>query len=283
MSSLTRIIVMSALLIVSTVVCVAQTPGTAEEFYNRGVDRQNARDFQGAIADYTKALELNPRLSQAYLNRGNAQRATGDLDAAMADYNKAIKTDEAGSRFVVNSADIKLRLAGAYHNRGLINKDRGDYDAAIADLSKALTLNAQYYSAYANRAYARSHKGDVDGSIADFTKAIELYEVNPRIVTRGSQFDAEMPGVGNTYFSRGILFESKSEFDRAIVDWTKAIELNSPLSAVAYGLRGLARLRQCKDDEAVADLKKAFEIKPSVKSEMEAEAATIRQKRKCSP
>ena len=47
-----------------------QTPKTAEEFNNRGLDRQNSCDLDGALADYSKAIELDPSHALAHSSRG---------------------------------------------------------------------------------------------------------------------------------------------------------------------------------------------------------------------
>lgn len=50
----------------------SQTPSTAREYFNRGFARQANGDLEGAVADYTKAIEVDPSYLRAYLNRGNA-------------------------------------------------------------------------------------------------------------------------------------------------------------------------------------------------------------------
>ena len=49
-------------------------------------------DYDRAIADYNKALELDPKDATAYNNRGYAYRQKGDYDKAIADYDKALET-----------------------------------------------------------------------------------------------------------------------------------------------------------------------------------------------
>src|ERR1051325_2928721 len=66
-----------------------QNPKTAEEYNNRGLDRQKSGDLEGAIADYTKALSLKSKpavQATLYNNRANAFMAKNDLAAAIADY-----------------------------------------------------------------------------------------------------------------------------------------------------------------------------------------------------
>jgi tetratricopeptide (TPR) repeat protein len=48
-------------------------------------------DGSMAIADYTRATDINPRYGAAYFNRGIAYQAKGDHDRAIADFTKAIE------------------------------------------------------------------------------------------------------------------------------------------------------------------------------------------------
>ncbi len=79
-----------------------------DAYYNRGAAKIEKGDLDGAIADYNRAIELNPKDARAYNNRGIAKRAKGDLDGAIADYNRAIELDP--------------KLAIAYNNRGNAEK-----------------------------------------------------------------------------------------------------------------------------------------------------------------
>jgi tetratricopeptide (TPR) repeat protein len=62
----------------------------AEDIVNRGLAKQRKGDLDGAIADYTKAIELKPDLAVAYVNRGNAKQAKSDLDGAIADFTGSV-------------------------------------------------------------------------------------------------------------------------------------------------------------------------------------------------
>ncbi|MDP6321666.1 MAG: tetratricopeptide repeat protein, partial [Prochlorococcaceae cyanobacterium ETNP14_MAG_5] len=55
----------------------------------RGVLKQRLKDNQGAISDYSKAIEINPEDAYAYSNRGNAKYESGDQQGACADWRKA--------------------------------------------------------------------------------------------------------------------------------------------------------------------------------------------------
>lgn len=47
------------------------------------------RDWRGAVADYTRAIELDPENEQAYIARAAARKDSGDLAGAKADKKRA--------------------------------------------------------------------------------------------------------------------------------------------------------------------------------------------------
>ena len=47
---------------------------TASDFIKSGVDKQNLKDYTGALIDFTKAIALNPYSVNAYNNRGQSKR-----------------------------------------------------------------------------------------------------------------------------------------------------------------------------------------------------------------
>ena len=136
----------------------------AAAYYSRGIAYQLKGDLEAAIADYAKAIALNPKDALAYNNRAVANVQKGDLDAAIADYNKAI---------ALNPKD-----ALAYRNRGNAYFHKHDLDAAIADYNKAIALDPKDALAYYNQGNAYQYKGDLDAAIADYNKAIAL---NPKV------------------------------------------------------------------------------------------------------
>jgi len=210
-------------------------PQYADAYINQGIAKYDLQDYTGAIADYTKAIAINPQYAIAYNNRGNAkQNGLQDYTGAIADYTKAIE---------LNPQD-----ADAYNNRG-IAKQNGlqDYTGAIADYTKAIAINPQYAIAYSNRGNAKQNGlQDYTGAIADYTKAIEL---NPQYA--------------DAYNNRGIAKKNGlQDYTGAIADYTKAIELN-PQDAIAYNNRGNAKQNGLKDyTGAIADYTKAIEINP---------------------
>lgn len=75
------------------------------------------------IADYDRALKLNPRLLYAWFNKGNLYYSAGDYTSALQCYGEAIKLDPT--------------FGQAYFNRGIAYLHIGNKRQAFADLSKA--------------------------------------------------------------------------------------------------------------------------------------------------
>ena len=61
----------------------------ADKYFNHGFKKYLVGNYQGAIADYTKAIEINPQYADAYFNRGVARELVNDIEGACRDWRKA--------------------------------------------------------------------------------------------------------------------------------------------------------------------------------------------------
>jgi tetratricopeptide (TPR) repeat protein len=231
-------------------------------YARRGSAYHDRREYDRAIADYTKIIEIKPRDAVAYNNRGMAYRAKGDNDSAIADYTKAIDIDPTDAR--------------AHNNRGIAYRAKGDNDRAIADQTRAVEIDPEFSSAYNSRGIAYRAKGDNDRAIADHTKAIEIDpELAGAFYNRSLAYHAKgdsdhaiedataaikiSPGHGGAYLIRGLVHGARGNLERAIADYTKAIQIN-PKNASAHHHRGLAYAAKGDHDSATADSTAAAEI-----------------------
>jgi tetratricopeptide (TPR) repeat protein len=65
----------------------------AEKYYDSGNTSYTSGRLDEAIANYSHALELDPKMVLAYYNRGHTYVDLGRYDEAMADYNRALEID----------------------------------------------------------------------------------------------------------------------------------------------------------------------------------------------
>jgi tetratricopeptide (TPR) repeat protein len=147
-----------------TVFSIARTRRRGSGGYFASAARKYQQgNFQGALADYTQAIEINPRNANAYYNRG-LLKATKlqDEQGALADYNSAIQ--------------IRPSYDAAYNNRGNLKTDSlQDYQGALADYNRAIQLKPRNAEAYFNRGVLKySYLKNLAGGIADLQKSVRL-------------------------------------------------------------------------------------------------------------
>lgn len=128
----------------------------AVTYHRRGVAQRKKRQHDLAIADFTKALKLNPKYWQSYAARGATYENKKQYDLATADYTKII--------------ELMPKLAHAYHTRGAAYSRNKQYDKAIADFTKEIELSPKYPAGYS----AHEQKGSKDLALADYKKVLEL-------------------------------------------------------------------------------------------------------------
>jgi tetratricopeptide (TPR) repeat protein len=181
----------------------AQTPpASAADYLNRGIEREAKGDTKGAIAAYTKAIEIGPPSVEIYVRLGIARATDGNTDEAILDFTKAIEIDPGAAK--------------AYVARAFARDFKGDKNGAISDFKKAIEiglgtpeLNAELHFGLAE---ALSDTGNYDGAIAAYTKSLEL---NPRMA--------------EAYGSRGLVLLKLGKDAQAQADLDKCFELNSSL------------------------------------------------------
>lgn len=147
----------------------------AIDYLGRALDLVTVKNYDAAIADADRALELTPELAIAYMLRAQARyhsRPAEHEDASLPgikaarlmqvldDYNKAV--------------ELQPLNAVAWFDKGNLLFELGDYTSAIASYAKAIELNPQMGEAYYNRGYVMLKMGNHASGIADLSKAGEL-------------------------------------------------------------------------------------------------------------
>ena len=65
-----------------------QYPEDCWEYYNRGEDYRNLKQYKQAIEYFSKAIQLNPDPPKFYLSRGRCYQALGNISKANSDFEK---------------------------------------------------------------------------------------------------------------------------------------------------------------------------------------------------
>ena len=203
-------IILSLVLLIFSEICFGQT---AKDYFNSGYEKYNAGNYEGALIDYNKAINLNPNYLEAYLYRANIKSLLQDFKGALIDNDKAIR--------------LKPNDAYVYNERATTKLSSGDAIGAMEDVNRAIKLNPNYSEAYRQRAGIKSYN-DYEGAKQDYTIAISLDTVNI-----------------NAYLGRASIEEYK-DYEGAIQDFNKAIELKPDFS-YAFFCRGNAKYGHAMD------------------------------------
>ncbi|MDQ7822414.1 MAG: tetratricopeptide repeat protein [Candidatus Eremiobacteraeota bacterium] len=201
--------------------------------------KQETKDYKGAIADYTKALDINSSLAEAWHMRGVCKGETGDSRGAVEDYSRAIALTPGN--------------AVIWYDRGLDKRKMNDLAGAISDYSEVIRLRPDYTSAYYNRAIALRMLGRHQEAIKDFTRAVEL---DPRKYT--------------SWCGRGLSKEETGDLEGALADIRKALEIKPD---DATSLAALARLQKKAEPLSVTLSPSEVKVKTGEKITLDAQAS----------
>jgi tetratricopeptide (TPR) repeat protein len=183
-----------------------------------------------AIAQYQKAVEINPGYAEARNNLGNVLLQQGKVDEAIVQLQRAL--------------EIKPDFADAHNNLGNALLQQGKVDEAMEHVLRALQINSDSANAHDILGNAFLQKGNVDGAILEYQAALQL---NPH-------YAEAWYNLGNARLRQGKL-------DEAIAQYEKALEIN-PDFADAHNNLGTALLHQGNAAEAIAQYQLALQIKP---------------------
>ena len=71
-----------AVTLILILICYTTLPiyaqNSAEEYFISGVEKLASGDYQGAIKEFGRAIEINPKYAEAYIYRGVAKGELGD-------------------------------------------------------------------------------------------------------------------------------------------------------------------------------------------------------------
>jgi len=72
-----------------------------DAYFMRGIARHNLEDFQGAIVDFSMAIDVAPKYADPFCARGNAKKQLGDLKGACEDWKKAAELGDEDAAVLV--------------------------------------------------------------------------------------------------------------------------------------------------------------------------------------
>jgi tetratricopeptide (TPR) repeat protein len=249
------------------------TPADAAGYARRGAAFASRRDFDRAIADLTRACELDPGVGAYFAQRGKIHLGLGQQVLAMSDFNEALRLDP---------DDVETRLARArLHLTGRdVASARGDLDAAdkvaptqantrleMAHLYMGLGLPEAALVQFSQ--WIDAHGQDINLSVAlnGRCRARALLGIDLKKALKDCDSAVKSKPESADYLdSRGLVHLRLGELDRALADYDAALRIRPKNAWSLYG-RGLIRLRRAESDAGNSDIAAAKAIRPSIEED----------------
>ncbi len=205
----------------------------ATAFAQRGVARASVGEQARAVADFGRALRLDPNLAFAYFERAAIHHSRGAFDSAVADYDRALAIDPT--------------LENAAYRRALALTSRiDDFATLLVQANSLIEANPRNAAAWNNRCWIRAVEGvELEAALADCNRSLGLEPNDP-----------------NVFDSRGLVYLKLNNPRAALADYEAAVRLEENAHFV-YG-RGIARLELGLGDEGNADLVRAAELESDI-------------------
>lgn len=134
-------------------------------YIDQGIENINEGNFEKAIENINKSIELKNDWEISYFYRAVANQALEKWDDAMLDYTKALQ--------------INNKMTDAYYNKAKITLSRKDIEnpdieKAISDLEKALELDNKFVDALFAMAAAYKKRGNYHKALEYLEKLLEI-------------------------------------------------------------------------------------------------------------
>jgi tetratricopeptide (TPR) repeat protein len=245
-----------------------QTAETVEGYLERAQAFADQRDYERAIAEYDRALALDPACSDAYIKRGDANMSLWNYDLAIADYSRVIELDgrhkdaylKRGNAYqadnqaqpawddYITTIQIDPGFVDGYRACGFLLSAVGNHRDAVTIFTRALELDPHNIALLMGRILANMNLGDAEGVLADC-----------RIIRE------QFPDQNLTaYIYEAQVYQYLGEFDRAVevlkqgIDQIPAGAMNIfPLITRALQAKGYS------ESDALAELKRVVDELPA--------------------
>lgn len=199
-----------------------------DDWFMMGLDKKLARDWNGAITYFNKAIELNPDYHAAYRFRGETKWGIHDYRGAEKDFSEAIR--------------LQPDDPVGYNNRGFTRSELGKYMPALADFEMVLLLDPKNEYARTEQAINGVLARQYQGSRRELTTLIERRPDDVRL-----------------RYMRALARIGLDDYYGAMNDCDVAISLD-PKGTAAFQFRGLAKYHLGLHRAALKDYNRFVEL-----------------------
>lgn len=173
----------------------------ASDYFRRAERAHSETQYEEAILNYDKAIELDPQDSETYLWRALAKRALGQNRDAIDDLDKMVKINSNPHAFemqgkvlshmkedrkAIAAFDKVIELdpdnPSCYIRRAIAKWNLRQYQETINDIDQHLQIEPDDFYAYRLRGKVNEDLGNLDEAKRDFQKALRFLSPNARSI-----------------------------------------------------------------------------------------------------
>lgn len=241
----------------------------ASEHLKLALKLQLEKNYDGAIEEYVKALDITPQDPNIHYNIGTAFQAIGDHEHAEKAYRKSLELSENNERAkdALNNLykEIEAKKIGDLLTQALELQNSGNYQGAITAYQAAISLKSDDPQLYFNLGTAYQANGNLQEALKQYEKAFELNNQNKDYSDAISlvketiakpladsavqkQTSGDVLGAINDYksaleitprnaqlhFNLATAYQVNSQVDDAINSYTEAVKLDTKSQVDAY-------------------------------------------------
>ena len=195
---------------------------TGEEFYR-------SMNYEDAIEQFTRAIELDPNLGRAYINRALSYSKTGNHEMAATDFDRALVLDKKNEEL--------------YYLSGREWHLLGDNKISLARLNEAISRKHNFLEAYEQRAEVYFELQLYDKALEDYQKCLKIND------------DAQ------AYFNIARVLEKLGRYDAAEDAYFRSIDKNDRIAGTYYSL-ALLQYNRKKYSDAIISTGKMLALEP---------------------
>lgn len=186
-------------------------------YNNLGITYASLGDYNKAIEVYISALKLNYESGDS-LRVGHLNNNIGALYYELESYNEALSYFKS-SYEISFQVDDSSTMMSALNNWGLVEKDLKNYDAALAVFRRSVELGKHNNdligtaNSLHNIGMVHYFLNNTDSAYLYYTQAAEIYDKTGMVI-------------GNNYLGLGNIYFDKGDYEKALQQFNKALEIS---------------------------------------------------------
>ena len=248
----------------------------ANKYLTSGKIAYNAKNYDKAISDFTKALEVDSANAEAHFLLGKSYMAKNDYASMRRHFDAAAK---ANPKYQAEAENASVEIWNNLFNSGNKNAKDEKWQDALKDFQTAIVVIPTKYEAYTNTGYVWQHLENNDSAYYYYAKAVNLDRTNVKVLSNLASMTFNIkrydesdslyaiiigldPGNAEAWLRRGEIADQKGDYEQAVTFYNKALELKPDQCDIWFNLGVIYFQRLKKMENAEQAFSRAVDICP---------------------